>query len=150
MGLARNSIRHVVKRELADRTRARLAGVTVDVGWPPEGFDGDGIWVAGVNGTQDTPFIGGDGRANRDDTFTVTVVAQAVAPGGTCQDAEEALARITAALEDVLAEEATLGDLDGLISLGDSVPVDGPDSFQLPEGALAIASFAVDVTARYN
>jgi hypothetical protein len=148
--LPRHSVRAQAKRALRDGILATLGGadVYVSVGWPGERMDRRAVWVAGADGNQTLEFLDGSGRVHRDDDFTITVLCQVLVPGGDCAEAEEDVEQLAAAVEDFIASDPDVGIFG--ISLGSAMPVDGPDSLQIHEGAFAFVTYEIPFSVRYH
>lgn len=89
------------------------------------------------------------GRKTVEDNFTIPVLFQSAVPGASL---EECCARVEAMsndLLDVLANDPTLGELDGLMWANEAT-TEGPDAYQTDEGAVAFWRTDVECKARYE
>lgn len=113
---------------------------------PPGDLDltPDMIFVQQVNGSADVPAFAG-GRTIRDDNFTITVMSKSFTTKGVTA-AMERVEELGAIVEDVVADNDTLGDLDGVVSAKVS-PVELIPTLT-PEGAFGYATHDVVVHSR--
>lgn len=152
MQLTSNNIRVKVQRRLAEYLTAALPDTVLVMRrlpeQPPEGFRA--LVLPGRDpGTTTTMFLGPN-RANRDEQFTVRVVIEGVKVEDqeALEDEVDALVRV---VEDTVAENPRLGDLDGLTMFG----VDGsPQDFDVTPISTGVLWRAVEITfsarARYD
>jgi hypothetical protein len=146
---SKNSIRHLVILELFERVAARLPGWRVDPAWPGDELELEAVYVAGAQGPVTVPLMGA-GRSFRDDRFDVTVIVQGGSPQSVSRESMERAALGLAAVEDVLAEDPTLGDLPGLLEIGQSAQVDGPTTFPARNGVFTYYTLTISAEARYD
>lgn len=145
--MATTSVRWAAVEKLVQLIAAHddVAGVGVHAA-PPGDLDTsvDLIFVQAINGAGTVPAYAG-GRTIRDDNFTITVLAKSFSTRGITAVMErvEVLGGI---LEDVVADNDTLGDLDGVVAVTMSASELIPQI--TPEGAVGYASYDVNVHAR--
>jgi hypothetical protein len=144
------SIRHSLKAHLVDLLSAApgLAGVQIAYGFPGDSMERECVYVARVTGTVEILLMQG-GRKQRDDQFTITLIIQAGLDGGSEQASEERASEMYAVVENVLADDPSLDDVDGLID-AQIRQVDGPHTMQTMEGALAMFAIDIECHARYQ
>ena len=106
------SIRVATKARFVELLIEKLAAVQVSYGWPQD-LEDECVWVGAATGPVTIPSYRA-GRATRDDTFTVEVHFMAAKPGQTAQDADRRVEELYSALEDICADNPSLGGLDGL------------------------------------
>jgi len=113
--MASTSVRRVAMRTLLDAVAAEDRKLLVASGWPGDKNDRKRmLWVDEVRSTEDYPVITGD-RLHRNDQFTIALLYR-VTGHRTLDDAHDDLEAIDALIDDYLAGEHTLGDLDGVVS----------------------------------
>jgi hypothetical protein len=151
--MATTSIRTIVRDELIDRLNAQQQLVTsdgrrvpVDPGDPGDKQEREHVWVETIAGTREVAFLEA-GRKTIDDQFTITFVFAVMNPGATVHDATGRAEQMGYALEDVLADDPSLGDLDGLV-WAKAGRWDGPVHFLIPDGAMSVVMADVDCRAR--
>lgn len=144
------SIRTAAKRRLVDilTQDPALNGVQVVYGWSGPEPEDDHIRVGAppTTGVTARAVFSGGGRDQREDRFSLSVYIFAHGAGRSHEEAEERCEALYAVIEDVLASNDTLDDLDGLIGAV-IAGVDGPDSWPTTEGASADMRAAVDLHA---
>ena len=137
------------KRALRDRIDTALGpdpSRTVAIGWPRD-IPLEVVVVLDTSGTIELSHIMA-GRKDRLDTFTVDVFCGATAPGQqSAEDAEQRVSTLLAAVENVLANDPTLGGLVKSASIGE---IDGPNSEPGDEGWLGFALAHVACKAEYS
>ena len=145
---APTSIRGVVKTYLVATLAATLDPIPVAHGWPGRNIERDHVWVDRVTGFLELPLLTA-GRKFRDDKFTVRVAFQASAPGDDIAETVERVLALYAHVENLLADDPGLGEMDGLISaaLG---PVEGPDGSLTDEGAVSFVFADIAIHARLS
>lgn len=141
---ATTSVRVAAKARLAELIRQHApSGVQVEHGIPRDP-PAESIMVQSVTGQHSTPYMMA-GRKRRKDTFTITVGVWAGQPGqASAAAAEDRCAELIAAVENAVAEHATL---DGLVQSCTLGTIDGPDSSGTDEGWVGHALVDVSVTA---
>lgn len=134
------SIRTATKARLRQLLVDRPELVDVQVLWGEETHspDREHIRLADVTGTLSIPTWSGGGRAQRLDNYSINLYVFSGVPGMTPQEAEERVEELCHVIGDVLADDFTLGDLDGLLA-AELGQVDGPTSWATDEGALGWA-----------
>lgn len=94
-------------------------------------------------------YIGNGGRAHRQHEFTVWTWTEVV--GDDQAEVEDATIVIESAIEDVIAERTTLGDVEGLLMFGQSVQVTAHPIFQPQPGLyFAWVERQISATGRYD
>ena len=148
--MASTSIRHIVKDTIVQLLKARpeLAGVQVEYGFPADTMEQDCVWFSAVKGMSYTVPAVQAGRLQRDDIFDLTVVLQSGKHGFSPADGETAAAAYLAALENIVADDASLADVDGLVDATIS-SVDGPVTERTIEGAISFYVVVISCHARY-
>lgn len=146
---ATGPIRTTVKRALHGLlvAEANLAGIVVY--GAPRQPPRDCVWIGEATGEQRVPNMRA-GRKDREDRFRVAVYCYSRRPGHDASEAEERAEELAAVVDDVLAENVTLGGLAGLIHavVGE---VTGPDSEPYQdEGFHAWSALQVTCLARLH
>lgn len=142
------SIRHDVVRHVVARLRGHpaLGGASVEPGWPG---DKDPrplmVWAGDLDGTLAVP-VSTAGRKIRDDIFQIQWLARA--SGDSLDEAVDRLFVAVAAIEDELADHATLEGLPGVVET--QLVSSSQTAGWLPEGAVAYAEVMQSVHARYH
>jgi hypothetical protein len=151
MGTTTSSARTAVKARLVELLAARLPpDVQVSYGWPGADMRDEAVWVGACRGPVTVADLRA-GRKTRDDTFTLDVHFMAGRPGQTAQTADERVEELYWALEDLLADDPTLGGVDGLrhaAQLGGDVEFEGPQATS--EGFVAFATARITVKTRLS
>lgn len=144
------SVRAVVKARLVELLVGSAGAVQVSYGWPQDRKD-ELIYVGATRGTVTVADLRA-GRKTRDDTFTVEMHVLAGKPGQrTAQAAEERALELCALIEDVLAANPTLGDLDGVLWAAQrDTRSDTEDPVPTPEGYLGVAQIDIEVKTRLS
>ncbi len=147
---ATTSIRPLVKSAIINKLRLKpaLAGVQIAYGWPGDALEKESIWVGKVSGNVKIAVMSA-GRKYRDDMFDVTVFISAGLEGGTEEETEARATVLLAALEDVLADDPSLGSIAGLID-AELSSVDGPHSMLTKEGAVTMYVCDINCHGRYS
>lgn len=158
--MAETSIRWAFVNALVQAVRVDQGFAAVDAvaaaGWP-----GDEavktmprlVYVSNVDGDLVIPLIQA-GRKQRDDTFDVTLSLRVIGtpkkdPVAALDEAVATLGVMWAAVEDVLANDPGLDDLDGL-TYAEVTGARGPLSSVLPQGPIAFGEMTVTAKARYS
>jgi len=113
---ALTSIRWSLTSHLVDllRNDPTLLGVSVEPGWPgAKHVTAEMVWVDELAGDVAIP-LAVAGRKPRDDDFTIPFELR-VAGMTTLDETMARVSELVAAIENVLANDPTLGDFDGLI-----------------------------------
>lgn len=138
--MAERSIRSKTKRRLQDLLEAKpdLFGVQILRGWDEQAPEREHIRIGDASGTLSIPVMTA-GRKHRDDRYTISLYVFAGVPGRGAEEAEERLEELVHVIGDVLADDHTLGELDGLVSaeMGEYA---GPKSDPTPEGSYGYAT----------
>lgn len=88
----------------------------VDSGWPGDTNDrARMLWVDDVSSVEDIPVMTG-ARMHRDDKFRISLLIRSTGCRSN-DDAHAELEAIDALIDDVLADDHTLDDLDGVVSV---------------------------------
>lgn len=107
--MATTSTVPAVKAALRTLILAALPSAQVSYGRPQNGQKlRAGVYLADVAGDLDIPVMKA-GRRTRSEAYTVDVVAAAARPRGTVEEAEADAYALMAAVEDVVANDFTLG-----------------------------------------
>lgn len=96
------------------RNSSDLAGVGIHPGWPGDRATSEIMWIMGFDGTVEIPVLTG-GRKQRDDIFTIPLEIRTTR-GNSLDAVFERLTDLIAAVENILADDPSLGGLDGLMS----------------------------------
>ena len=147
--MATTSIRHLVILELMDRVATALPGVRVDACWPGDELEMESVYVADTIGSLTVPVFG-PARLTRDDRFDVRMVVQGGSPQSDTREAMERAALLLAAVEDVLADNPGLGAMDGVVSIGHAIQVEGPNTFPARNGVFTYYLLTISAHARYD
>lgn len=110
-----------VKAALVELITAALATaganggpVQVSYGWPGTVGERELVYAGNVEGRHEPgPMTGG--RKRRDETYAVEIVVEVVQPRGTAAAAEDRAFELLTAVEDTLANNPSLGGIDGLM-----------------------------------
>lgn len=129
--------------ELLRETPA-LAGVQVEPGWPGDQLAAESIWVGNLDGELSVPVMNA-GRAFRDDRWSIPLQI-GVSNRDNLDDTATRLSQLIDAVDGVIADDQTLGDVDGLIS-ADAGAVRSTVA-RTPQGHLGVAEFVVSCHAR--
>ena len=106
------------------------------------------VFVVGIRGRRQVAFLEA-GRKTVEDDFTISFVFQAATPGADTLEAGDRVEQMAVALADVLADDPSLGDLDGLMWAVES-EANGPDHQLTDEGAIGFMHVDVECKARYE
>ena len=121
--------------------------VAVEPGWPGDlNRKAEMVFIDELSSTEDRPVMK-SGRQVRDESFRLPLIVVITGRG----DLDSTLCRtsaVVAAIQDVLADEPALSDLDGV--LFGWVAEKSMSCGQTPEGPIGTARVVVDVTARLN
>lgn len=147
--MAVGSVRAAFKDRVVSLVKAQEAvnGVQVEHGYPGDRTERDVVYTATCTGHVDITLMQG-GRKTRNDTFDLVIV---IVTGKHGLDPVESEARVTtylSAVEDVFANDLTLGGLDGLIDCQIS-SIEGPNTTMSGEGAVSYFYVTVTAHARY-
>jgi hypothetical protein len=119
--------------------------VTVEPGWPGDRVpQAELIWLDEIDGTVNIPVMTG-GRKPRDDIFNLPLQIRVIGYG-TLTDTMQRLTTIVATVEDLLADDTSLADLDGVLSA--EVTEERQTSAMFPEGPTGFAEVVVTVSTR--
>lgn len=148
MTLPTTSIRHAVRVRLLELLTAHpdLAGVQVSLIQPSDDLEAESVWFDAAEGTLTDAAIK-PARRVRDDDFIQPLWIVAAKPNQTPEEAEERATAVLAAVEDVLADYATLDGLEGLQWAGERDLV-GPDTWRSPTHQGAVSHYRVELALR--
>lgn len=150
---ATSFIRADVVQELLDRLRLEL-GNDWSVSWGPprdiaDSFPRDAVLIGPISPSEFMIPTMVAGRKDRTDDFQFEVVMWSARPGddpaetaGHCQTAMRAL-------DNILADDPTLGGVDGLLAATLASP-EGPDPHPTDEGYMSEAKATVECLCRYQ
>lgn len=145
---ATHSIRHIVEAEIVQQLRGKYGtDVGVDVGYPGDTLRKRHVFVLKTEGSVQVPTVKA-GRLHRDDEFKITWRMGVAGEGRDLADAKAAAAALVQGLEDILADDASLG-VEGVMA-AEVTYIEGVNAWLSPEGANAFADVTVDVHARYQ
>lgn len=120
----------------------------VSQGWPGKNLARNHVWIDRVTGTVSFDLLMA-GRKLRDDQFTVRLIFQAGGPGDSIAETDARVETYCAAFEDLIAEDPSLGDMDGLIHAHfDEDSIEGPQGDLTDEGAVSFMFADLSVHTR--
>ena len=110
------NIRWAVCKHILDllRPHANLVDVQIDPGYPGDDAGPDCIWIDGLDGDLEIP-VSNAGRKYRDDIFEIPFEIRVAGNGRTRDEVMERTTAISAAIEDILADDPGLDDFPGVI-----------------------------------
>jgi len=113
--MATTSIRTAAKAKLVDLLAGRpeLAGVQVAYAEPVSNVEAEHVFLGGARGLVNIPTMR-TGRKTRDDTFVQEIHFTAGKPDQTAEQADTRVEEMYGALENLLATDPSLENLDGL------------------------------------
>lgn len=145
--MATTSIRPAVKTYLKTQLATALPAVLVLRTWDGKQLERSTAWIRRTTGTIDFP-LAMAGRKARNDDFSVRWVFASVSPGDTEEEAETRVMAMFAALENLVANDVSAANLDGLVHMTIGT-TEGPDTFPNgDEGFGAIFEADVDCKSR--
>lgn len=122
-----------------------VAGVTVAPGWPGErNHLAQIIWIDDIDGNVEIPVMTG-GRKQRNDDFDIPIQFQ-VLGFVNLDDTMRRLTELVAIVEDTLADDTSLDNLDGVLSA--QITRERMTSAVTTEGPVGFAEVTVSVTTR--
>lgn len=144
---ATTSIRWKAAEQLVALLRSSplLTGVTVSPGWPGDRVPAAQlIWIDELSGPVNIPVMTG-GRKQRADEFTVSVQMRVLGLG-TLDETMSRLFELVGVVENLLADDTSLADLDGVLSaeLTDARQT----SAMFPEGPAAYGELILTIETR--
>lgn len=148
-----DSVTAGLRTRVRDEIIARLAiqpdleGVKIDSGLPGKNIEREHVFVARIAGQRRVVFLQA-GRKTIEDVFTITFIFWVANPGNDTLEADDRAEVMAMCLLDVLAEDPSLGDLEGLMSAVEA-QAEGPDNELTDEGAVSIFRTDVECEARY-
>lgn len=153
--VATSSIRTRVRDEIITRINQHQAllrsdgqRVKVDPGDPGGTIENEHVWVVRITGRRVITLLEA-GRKTVDDDFTISFVFQAATPGASTLEADDRVEYMSTALSDVLANDPSLGDLEGLFWAVEA-EANGPDHMLATDGAVSFMHVDVECKARYE
>jgi len=124
---------------------ATLMGVTVEPGWPGDRAPtAQLIWIDELDGTCEIPVMTG-GRKQRNDDFEIPLQIRVIGLG-TLDETMVRLTEILAVIENTLASDTSLDDLDGVLSA--EITRERMTSAMFPEGPVGFAEVVVSISTR--
>jgi hypothetical protein len=149
---ATNSIDLAMQRQVALLLRPRLpADVSIERSLTPSAPEQDRVTVLGSNSPAraEALYLGNAGRAHRQDELFVRVWIETI--GDDQDDVEDRAESYAREVEDMAAENPTLGDLDGIAMFGQVVTRKPNDVFQ-PMAGLFYRWIEIEISAtgRYD
>lgn len=146
--MAEHSTIPAVKAALIARLSAvqALGEIQLNVGYPGESFiEREAIYTDRVSGEHRIANIKA-GRKHRDEEYKLTVVVSVVNDFGGVTDAETRAFELLQYVEDELADDPSLGDVDGVVHAtpGEFRELSDPTT----NGAACVIEFDINVTAR--
>lgn len=150
--MAETSIRPLVKARLLELFRARpeLTDVQVEGGDMGDLTEQDAVWCAAVHGAGNHIPVMQGGRKQRSDSFDLKWVVQCGSHGDDAATSEAQATTYLDAIDGTLADDPSLGNLDGLWQGAVISNVDGPDTWRTPEGSVSFYTVTISCTARYS
>lgn len=115
--MATSSTVHAARARIVSllQANAALSGVQVSHGYPGEALiKREAVYVDRVTGQHSVANIK-SGRKQRDEEYVVTVVVSVVRDKGTVADCEARAIDLLEEVEDTLADDPSLNDLDGVV-----------------------------------
>lgn len=150
--MATNSVRGPFKTKLIALLQGKEAvnGVQISYGFPGDKLEQDAVYTATCIGRVEITLMQG-GRKQRDDNFDLTVVVLTGQHGLTPEQGEARAAVLLSAIEDVFADDPTLGlSGDGGVVAAEISSIDGPNTTLTREGAVSHFIVTISVHARYS
>jgi hypothetical protein len=127
------------------RSSPSLTGVTVEPGWPGDRVPAAQlIWFDEIDGAISVPVMTG-GRKQRADTFTLSIQIRVIGLG-TLDETMSRLFEIVGVVENLLADDTSLGDLDGVLSA--ELTNGRQTSAMFPEGPAAYGELILTIETR--
>lgn len=146
--MATTSIRWAAVNQIVSLISASplMTGVVVTPGFPGEQIakTRELVYVDEVDGQVSIPVMVG-GRKERNDDFEIPIEIKVVG-FGTLDETMVRLSEIVAVIEDTLADDTSLGALDGVLSA--EITRERMTSAMLPEGPVGFAQVIVSVSTR--
>lgn len=142
-------LRTKVRDEIITRLRLQpdLEGVPVAPGLPGKTIEREHVFVARITGQREVAFLQ-EGRKTIEDNFIITFIFWVANPGSDTLESDDRAEVMSLCLLDVLAEDPSLGDLDGLMWAVEAES-QGPDPELTDEGAMSVVHTDVACKARY-
>jgi hypothetical protein len=145
--MATTSVRYSVINAIVTALRAKsaLSAVNVQPCYPGDrNIFAETIWIDQVDGNLDIPVMVG-GRKEYDDTFNVPVEIR-VAGQITAEDCRSRLETLASIVRDVLQDDPTLSNLDGVVS----AVMEDQKSYAsgTPDGYIGFAEIVINVHTR--
>ena len=153
--VATSSIRTRVRNEIISRlnNHPALLGqdgqrVPISPGLVAGDAEREHVFVVRTAGRRQVAFLEA-GRKTIEDDFTISFVFMAATPGADTLEADDRVEYMSTALSDVLADDPSLGDLDGLMWATEA-EANGPDHQLTDDGAIGFMHVDVECKARYE
>ncbi len=148
--MASASIRTIAAQRLLDLLvqRPGMLDVTAGLVFPGDEIGRDAVWLDRIEGSAEIP-TSRAGRLDRDDTWTMTIEYRTT-DHGTALDAMARIEELAAVLDGLLADDHTLGDLDGLLWATYGGMTNGPLPVQTPTGFVGFGEVVVSCRARLS
>ncbi len=127
---------------------ADMLDVEVALSYPGDEIGRDAIWLDAIDGASEVP-TSRAGRSSRDDTFRLTWQIRTADH----DDAKSAMSRVeelAAAIDGMIADDPTLGGLDGLLWASFDGLTRGPLPVQTPTGVIGYGEVVVECHSRLN
>lgn len=145
--MATTSIRWEAATRIVDllRNDPALAAVSVEPGWPGDRSpSAQLIWIDELDGTCEIPVMTG-GRKQRNDDFDIPLQMRVIGLA-TLDEIMDRLSVLIAAVENLLANDTSLNNLDGVLSA--EITRERMTSSTFPEGPVGFAEVIVSVSTR--
>lgn len=145
--MATINIRWKVVSKIIDLIQSNplVAGVTVAPGWPGErNHLAQIIWIDDIDGNVEIPVMTG-GRKQRNDTFDIPIQFQVLGLVS-LDDTMNRLTELVAIVEDTLADDTSLDNLDGVLSA--EITRERMTSAVTTEGPVGFAEVTVSISTR--
>ena len=127
------------------RSAPALTGVTVEPGWPGDRVPAAQlIWFDEIDGPISVPVMTG-GRKQRADTFTLSMQIRVIGLA-TLDETMSRLFEIVAVVENLLADDTSLGNLNGVLSA--ELTNGRQTSAMFPEGPTAYGELILTIETR--
>lgn len=147
--MATSSTIPAAKAALVSLIGSALSGVQVKYGRPADNqLARECVWIGDVSGAQRIPVIAA-GRKRREETYQIDVVCAVLRPRGEVSDAEARAFVLMTEVEDVVADDSTLGlaTATGFFEATTEGPIE-TEAAQTLEGPACVVRFTVACKAR--
>lgn len=144
--MATSSTVPAVKAALVSLLTAALPGTQVTYGRPADSMlSRNCVWMGRAAGTDRVPTMKA-GRKAREQDYTITVFVWVAKPRGTVEQAEDDAHTLLAEVNDALADDPSLGGVDGLIHA--TAGSWEAEADQAQEGPFCLVTLDIDCLAR--